>query len=217
MDSSLFLASEGRRAAIAQQEENSTRSAMSALTYTTTGTGQIILDQPLMFNATFIEEPALSTGKHLEKLDDPRVWQYPVADAGIWRWERDSNGYYTGAYVYFTIQVNLLPGGAATQEDYDAAAALGRVAADAQVLAAQDTLRLTARDSLQYLQAQQDLAQAQKIAGLAKVAEVGPQPKITHHLVFQGVAMKEMPQTVTGNLNAGSMGVRTVPLMGGQS
>jgi len=58
-----------------------------------------------MFEVTFLREPSLSVGKHIEKLDDPRIWRLPTSDAGIWRWEKNRDGYYIGAYPYFTIDV----------------------------------------------------------------------------------------------------------------
>lgn len=105
----LFIAGEQRRESIAQAAENSSRPAVCTITHQTTGVGYVVMPDPLRFDVVFTTEPAFTSGAAVVKAPDTRHWMYPMANAGVYKWQRDANGYYTGAYVYFTVKCDPAP------------------------------------------------------------------------------------------------------------
>lgn len=88
--------------------ENSGRTATSSLTFETTGVGSVILPVPLEFDATFLEKPSVTMGLELMRLADRSLYEFPHATSGVYRWVRDENDHYTGAYVWARVSCDPL-------------------------------------------------------------------------------------------------------------
>jgi hypothetical protein len=72
----------------------------------TTGRGDIRIASPVKFSLTFTEQPFFTSGcvLHAGSLVDHL---YPTATVGVWKWQRDSRGMYTGAYIWVTVGAGL--------------------------------------------------------------------------------------------------------------
>ncbi len=101
-DGSGFALLEARRAQLEAQRENSARRAQCSLTYTTTGTGEIMLTTPLRFTMRFTEEPCFTYGMVLDADTDLVKGHFPRASGGVHDWLTDSD-LYVGAYLFFTV------------------------------------------------------------------------------------------------------------------
>lgn len=66
--------------------ENSSRLAQNTFTYTTTGVGEIVVKQPIMFDCTFIQEPSFTSGVYIASAPDTSLYRYPLVTAGVYRW-----------------------------------------------------------------------------------------------------------------------------------
>lgn len=115
---------EERRAYIERTRENSARTARAYITHKTTGWGEKLVDQPVLFGCTFIQPPAVISGTVVESSvaagdDEPLVaGRFPRVNMGVWKWVQDVHNFYTGAYLYFVVEtvgyqlsVSGFPGG----------------------------------------------------------------------------------------------------------
>lgn len=96
---------EDRRSDVESQRENSARPALSTVTHDTTGTGHIVVEAPFRFDTSFTAEPAVVSGSYVVK-GPGTGWQQPMVNAGVYRWQRDGRGFYTGAYLYFVVRID---------------------------------------------------------------------------------------------------------------
>jgi hypothetical protein len=78
------------------------RGASSLYTFATTGTGTVVPSSPFDFGISFLHEPAVLSGVSVTRAP-ATGWQLPRASAGVTRWVRNSQGLYTGAYLYFAV------------------------------------------------------------------------------------------------------------------
>ena len=95
---------EERRKAQADQAENSSRLASEIITFRTKTVGQILVPEPLKFTNVFVEPPAILTGMVLATTPG-EGWKYPQVTAGVHKWVLNEKGLYTGAYLYFNVDV----------------------------------------------------------------------------------------------------------------
>ena len=98
-----FRALEQRRAEIAKTNENSARYASSFVTFKTHGWGEFVSPDAQRFTTTFTRQPSVSHGLALDgdTLVDGR---FPRVTAGVHKWLRDSDGHYTGAWLFFVVE-----------------------------------------------------------------------------------------------------------------
>lgn len=95
---------EARRSYVEQTRENASRPGRAWATYKTTGTGYKIESSVFSFGGAFMTLPIFTFGVLLDPdgddlpTDDP-----PRCTAGCYDFRRTSNGYYTGAYCWFTV------------------------------------------------------------------------------------------------------------------
>jgi hypothetical protein len=102
MEALRFL--EQRRANVERVRENSTRLAYSLSQWTTTGAGETIVPGVFNFTCTFLDAPALTSGVSLDPSSAPlALGGVPRVQAGVYSWRRNSQGHYTGAYLYFAV------------------------------------------------------------------------------------------------------------------
>lgn len=82
--------------------ENSTRLARVAIRFDSTGFGESYTKHAVTLGVIFVEEPTISTGV---ALTSGRLVanQYPNVCSGVYKWQRNSQGYYTGAYLFFVV------------------------------------------------------------------------------------------------------------------
>lgn len=109
-DYDVFFAQEMHRSRVAQTKENTARAARSYAFYTTTGTGEIQVPDVFRFNCTFVKEPGFLNGVSLEEetvagddAPDLVLTHYPRVTAGVYRWQRNVKGFYTGAWLFFVV------------------------------------------------------------------------------------------------------------------
>lgn len=192
-----------------QQYENSARVAYQNLTYTSTGVGQIVVPGPLKFDTVFGEPPAVVTGSVL--IQAPKEgWQYPQCTAGVYRWLTNDKGYITGAYVYFNVRCDpvnpddvLVDARMPLQDLQDRLAYLRKYpnfySGAVSSSPTPDELRMQALEAkFSAARMQAEIERQQRLLKRGAVAS----PVVTHHLLFQGVAMKELPDSVTGEMSA---------------
>ena len=72
-----------------QTAENSTRLATNAFTYTTSGQGQILVKQPIMFDCIFTQEPSFTSGVYVAQPPNVDLYRYPLVTAGIYKWVKE--------------------------------------------------------------------------------------------------------------------------------
>lgn len=104
-----------------QIRENSARTATAWGTVHSSGWGEIILDDPIMFDTVFVAQPTVSYGFALDddnQVPDPidvtlsdghggtsttRVLRLPRCGGGVLSWVQDPAGFYIGAHVFVTV------------------------------------------------------------------------------------------------------------------
>jgi hypothetical protein len=89
-----------RQAYLDQLAENAGRVARVILTFDTTGEGELLVQRALGFELVFSREPAITTGVALTAGRLVKG-KFPNVSAGVWKWDRSSKGYYTGAFLFF--------------------------------------------------------------------------------------------------------------------
>lgn len=161
-DYDVFQQQEAARSRRAAQAENLARKATHAITFTTTGAGYLVVQQPFLFGVRFLTEPTFSHGAALVTPPDKGHYRLPVSTAGVIHWETEpnptdpKNPFFIGAQMYFNVLIVPL--------------------------------------------ATTDLFYVASNPGVATV---------NHHLLFQAVAMKTLPDRVMQDLNSGSMDTNT--------
>lgn len=105
-----------RRAA---NKENAARPAVVEYIHQSTGVGQHRVKAALVFPVTFKTEPHFSFGSTVVNNPNHKIWHDPRGSSGIYAWQRDSRGYFTGALFWVHVAMDKIdPGGA-----YDGATA----------------------------------------------------------------------------------------------
>ena len=100
---------------IAQQRksghlENSARAANLFVTYETTGSGELVPEEPVMFSVPFFHEPAVIHGHALTRPPQEEYYALPRSvNGGVVRWVTNARGFYLGCYLYFHVDVPLIP------------------------------------------------------------------------------------------------------------
>jgi hypothetical protein len=108
--SDLFRAFEQTRGLRERTRENSARLARAYAKHQTTGWGEILLADPIMFGCTFPDPPAVTSGVVVESStaagdDEPLVnGRFPRVTVGVWKWVTDVRDHYTGAYLFFVVE-----------------------------------------------------------------------------------------------------------------
>lgn len=97
------VAQVGRESQIANQRENTARSATQIFTQVSVGVGQFRLGQPLDFDIPFVTEPAFTQGAALARHDDTTNWHDPIGTAGLRGWLRNDRGHFVGAWLYLAV------------------------------------------------------------------------------------------------------------------
>lgn len=117
-----------REAWNSQVSENSARGALAWGTAQTSGSGELLIEDPIIFDVTFIEQPIVMYGFAID--DDEKLIEgrFPRVSGGVYRWIRDERDFYVGAHVYVTVatadpilaaQSTNVPADFATDPGYD--------------------------------------------------------------------------------------------------
>jgi hypothetical protein len=99
-----FLASfQARDAFRGQVAENSSRLAFAFGTFTTTGWGEVRIEECLSFGLSFVNKPFIGSSWDI---DDAVLvpGRFPMISSGVVRWRRNSKGFYTGAWVAMKVE-----------------------------------------------------------------------------------------------------------------
>ena len=97
-----FDALEWRRAHLDQIRENTSRLAIAQCPCTTHGWVEFKIPTAQYFTSTFIHRPMVSIGCSIDG-DALVPTRFPRVSAGVYRWVQDVRGFYTGCWVYFTV------------------------------------------------------------------------------------------------------------------
>lgn len=92
----------------ATARENSARQAISQHSIMSIGVGQKRLNSPLAFGVHFRDQPHFSSGCLTVKNPNSKQFADPVGICGVWAWERDARGFYTGARIWWRVDAYLL-------------------------------------------------------------------------------------------------------------
>lgn len=184
-----------RRAAV---QENSARVATHVVRYQSSGTGYIVPPAAFTFDVKFQNEPAITTGCALIKQPDLNHYGYPVITAGVFKWEQDANGLYTGAHLFFVVDVQpkRMP-----RTDGSNLTLL-----EAQKSAAEQALANSFPGTVDHDYQIYNLSAAKALvdeATEAKYLVLNPAACVVDHfLTFTEVAMKGMPDDVLDTLHS---------------
>lgn len=102
--SQIFNNLESHRGHIEQVRENATRPGRVFQHYRTVGSGNTVETTVFDFGCAFISVPvftfggALDEDQMLDQDDDP-----PDYSSGVYRWRKNSHGFYTGAWCWFNV------------------------------------------------------------------------------------------------------------------
>lgn len=174
-----------------QQQENSSRLAHQYMTYVTTGVGQVSVGQQ-MFDTVFYTPPIVTAGSVLLTPPGPG-WRYPLSTAGVYRWAINNQGFYVGAYLYFTV--DCVP----ENPDDDVKQQLNPEQLDT-ILSYYRNLINQANSDRDYAMVRYYETALARRRAQRTLNRKPPTPKVEHHLVFQGTATKQLPSTVTNQL-----------------
>lgn len=111
MSSNPFLSLELVQRAREAQRNNEARVASVDITYRTQGTGDLLAPAATTFGGLeFIDEPAVSTGLHVEVRPDLTKFFLPRVTVGVYRWQKNSRGFFTGAFLFFAVDIRAREG-----------------------------------------------------------------------------------------------------------
>lgn len=100
----LVVANEARTAQRETQRQNASRLAMSTHRLDTTGVGKYTVTDPLIFDVVFLEAPMMVCGAAVVTALTPE-WYPPLAGAVVLRWQVNSKGHYTGAFIGLNVSI----------------------------------------------------------------------------------------------------------------
>jgi hypothetical protein len=223
------LAAADTTADTATRRENTARPATAVTRHVVNGIGQTVHPDVLLFYAAFDGQPTFTYGVELTN-HDPK-YAYPNATAGVYRWSKDTKGFYNGAYLYF--DVSAIPSNIAQLQLGEQTARLNLAFAQMQYEQMKNTPNpyyrsgdggaqdlLAERWQLdhymkEYLQqAKVKAAQAAyevALAALNKAMPTEPAKTITtFHLSFYGTAIKALPDAITDASVSGDLPTRSV-------
>lgn len=96
------VAAEARDSRVAAQQ-NAARLAYSMHNHESSGVGSVRINEPIMFDVTFLQRPFFTQGAGVVRGPDLGVWHDPVGTAGVYEWIRDKKEAYVGARIYLDI------------------------------------------------------------------------------------------------------------------
>lgn len=99
----VLVAQEAATAVRAQQGENTSRWAVSLHVVETRGNVRMRATQPIVFETPFYEPPSVTTGVAIKKDFAPGAEWLPSGSAGIYQWQRNPKGHYTGAFYFVAV------------------------------------------------------------------------------------------------------------------
>lgn len=98
--------------------ENSARPAIAEHAYLSAGVGQQRVKEPLLFPVVFRTQPHFTFGSAVIKNPLPSLWHDPVGMSGVWAWKRDTRGFFTGAFIWWRVDVYVLDDADASGSQY---------------------------------------------------------------------------------------------------
>jgi hypothetical protein len=168
------------------QQENSTRDARNAYTFSTTGVGGTISGR-VDFDCTYIQEPHVTSGLVLVRPPDQSLYQMPLGQVGIYSW----------------IKTAQKPAGDVSDDDVTQYNPLLDSEPD-------DTVPMFYTGAFLYFQ-----VTVPPRAGVT-ITQQNNAPPLTilqHHLVFQGIAMKKLSTAIESSKNTSVVVPRTTNLV----
>lgn len=99
---------EQRRHRVEQTRENSTRLAQAYASFDTQGVGEFKHPTVVTFGCYFVRRPVVSYGMSTDG-DALIAERYPMAQGGVYGWQRNADGMYVGAWIMVVVQAGLWP------------------------------------------------------------------------------------------------------------
>lgn len=101
-DYSLIAGLRQEQMRVQQVEQNSAKYAWGRIDVESTGVGSLVLG-PVRFSTTFLSKPQVTTGVEMLSIANRDHWELPHATCGVYRWDRDDDGFYRGAFVFVRV------------------------------------------------------------------------------------------------------------------
>ena len=107
---------ERRRSEVERHKENSARLAQAFAKFETTGQGSIEFPKRVDFELTFVEEPYITYGCHIDlddlsdllDVDANDTPPLPSASGFVTEWDQDDRGFWTGCWVAVSVYYHPL-------------------------------------------------------------------------------------------------------------
>lgn len=87
----------------ATARENASRVANVEIQQRSYGVGQHRMDKPIVFPVIFRTEPHFTCGSAVIAGPKPALCHDPRGSSGVWGWQRNGRGHYTGAYCWLRV------------------------------------------------------------------------------------------------------------------
>lgn len=179
------LATQAQRRIQAREDahENSTRNATNSFTYTSTGAGDLLVAAPLAFDCQFVVEPIVTTGAVLVRTPDLNLYKYPVAQVGVFRWVKrpQQDPVFDPNLDAGSLNQSVTAGGSPLPQDQP-----------------DDVVPMFYTGAYLYVVVRIDRRPNLSAAQTALADKNPPSVTVHHHLSFSGVAMKSLPDAITG-------------------
>jgi hypothetical protein len=92
----------------ATDRENAARPATVEIQQRSNGIGQYRMDKPIVFPVVFRTEPHFTYGSAVIAGPKPTLYHDPRGSSGVWGWQRNGRGYYTGAHCWLRVDCELI-------------------------------------------------------------------------------------------------------------
>jgi hypothetical protein len=172
---------EALRSTRQQVAENSARQAQHSTEFDVSGTGYVAIQTPVMFDCIFAEKPTLSMGIECTKFPQDPLARYPMVNVGTWKWVTE-----------------VKPEVRAYQERLERAATLSGLTAAASTKSKLKDGDLLYKGAYPYFHID--------VSPLIFDAVLAQQPNVAFvlHLVWTGLAYKDLSASVMGELHSDS-------------
>lgn len=99
---------ESHRGFVERTRENSARYAMAYQSFSSVGTGEFNVGNPILFGCRFQDQPIVAYGHSLDGLQLV-LGAFPRCFGGVRAWIMDDREMYIGAYCYFIVDIGGPP------------------------------------------------------------------------------------------------------------
>lgn len=102
------IATSNDEAAKAADKENASRPAAVEIQQQSKGIGQHRITTPIVFPVIFRTEPHFTYGSAVISGPKATLFHDPRGSSGVWKWQRNGNGEYIGAYCWLRVDIDQI-------------------------------------------------------------------------------------------------------------